>query len=185
MSNLRLREIEVISLVSGEHNTQIQALYLQVQGQWTILPMFPLTSAGQSPTFSLNMICIQHLFFLVLIWLPRKRLPCNPTCVNATQPPDLTQMCLPQGLVQSPSQNDLLCPLISLYFLFPLQILSNTTWNGYLCLCLFFLISYKEVFEVKVRVNFWIRISPIVPWIHFKNIYWIASQRDFVRNNPF
>ena len=34
MRYLRLREIEVINLVNGEHRTQIQVLDLQVQGQW-------------------------------------------------------------------------------------------------------------------------------------------------------
>ena len=34
MRDLRLTETEVINLVNGEHRTQIQVLYLQVQGRW-------------------------------------------------------------------------------------------------------------------------------------------------------
>lgn len=152
----------------------------QCKANRPILSMLPLSTQVRCllchwTWFALNNICFS------LWWtdcLESSSL-CSPTCVNATQPPDLTQTSLPQGLVQSPSQMTFSVLWFHYIFYFHYRFYQRLHEMA-ICVCaFFFLISHQEVFEVRVRVNFWIQISPIVPWMHFTNIYWIESQRDF------
>lgn len=158
-----------------------------MQGQQT----HPLNASsqytGQMPTLSLNMICTQqHLFFPVMNWLPRKLLPLQPhlcKCYTTSRPDTNVS---PTGSCPKSQPDDLLCPLISLHFLFPLQILSKTTWNGYLCLCLFFFLYHiKKYLRSESGLIFEFKFPP---WYHectLQIFIELKVKGTFDRNNPF
>lgn len=117
MRYLRLRDWGYKSS-KWETQDSVQVLDLQVQGQWPH-PLNTFLRVSRSDFYFFTEHDLQSttsVFPRISICLESPAL-CKIVCVNATQPPDVTQTSLLEGLVQCLSQDDssVLCDFLIIF----------------------------------------------------------------------